>query len=339
MAYNLNFQRGAVIPEYSSFLYLTEENVYSLEASFEKGLSDANPWNRIYGQPSIGASLFFTTLGNDEVHGQEIAIYPYFLLPISRSEKFETYATIGLGLGYTTKIYDPEENPLNVVVGSHINVHFQTKLGMRFRLSEKFFLDGGVALAHLSNANTAEPNIGINNGTYFLGLHYRISQKPIETLMSPNLDLDKSPFYEIAVAPGFKSTRALKASTHFTFSVTGDVWKPLTHVVAIGIGPDIFYDGSAETELSIEEGSEYEPIMQWSTGLHLSVSFRYDRLRLILQGGVYVGLPNEVEDELIYNRGMVRYDVTDQFIAYFAMKSHLHILDHPEFGLGYRFGK
>jgi hypothetical protein len=73
--------------------------------------------------------------------------------------------------------------------------------------------------------------------------------------------------------------------------------------------------------------------------VHASFSLRYDRLRLILQAGVYVGLPNEVEEESIYNRAMVRYTVSDHFITYFAMKSHLHILDHPEFGFGYRFGK
>jgi hypothetical protein len=131
----------------------------------------------------------------------------------------------------------------------------------------------------------------------------------------------------------------LRASRHFTFSVTGDVWKPLSRIIAIGVGPDVFYDGSAETELSINDSKTYDPIMQWSTGIHGSFSLRYDRLRLILQAGVYVGLANEVEDEPVYNRAMVRYDVSDKFIAYFAMKSHLHILDHPEFGFGYRWGK
>lgn len=146
-------------------------------------------------------------------------------------------------------------------------------------------------------------------------------------------------FYEAAIAPGFKSTRALRASRHFTLSFTGDVWKPLSRIIAVGVGPDIFYDGSAETELSIDDSKTYKPIMQWCTGIHGSFSLRYDRLRLILKVGAYVGLTNEVEDEAIYNRAMVRYDVSDKLIAYFAMKSHLHILDHPEFGFGYRWGK
>jgi hypothetical protein len=257
---------------------------------------------------------------------------------VIQKEKFNAGISLGLGLGYVTKTYEPETNPLNVVVGSHLNVHFQTKLDFRYSISDRISLQSGVALGHLSNANTAEPNIGINNLTAYLGLNYVLKREMIATAQNKP-EIERSLFYEVAIAPGFKSTRALRNSRHLTMSLTGDAWKALSRIIAIGVGPDIFYDGSAETELSIDDGKEYSSIMQWSTGVHASFSLRYDRLRLILQAGVYVGLPNEVEEESIYNRAMVRYTVSDHFITYFAMKSHLHILDHPEFGFGYRFGK
>jgi len=332
----MNLHYGVVIPEYSSFHLVTDAFVKSAALSFEKRTSGSNPWNALFNHPSFGFTLFYTSLGNDAVHGNEIAIFPYFRIPLVRSNQLDFGFSLGLGLGYVDKIYDPEENPLNVVIGSHLNIHFQAKLDLRIALNHRLSFQSGLALGHISNANTAEPNIGINNGTVYAGLFYRLTSQTES--VSNRLPLtSRDWFFEAAMAPGFKSTRALKGSRHLTYSLTGDAWKPLSRIVAIGVGPDIFYDGSAETELSIDENVEYKPSMQWSTGIHLSVAFRYDRLRLILQGGVYAGLPNEVEDERIYNRGMVRFQLSEHLITYFAMKSHLHILDHPEFGIGYRW--
>ncbi|HKL39200.1 MAG TPA: acyloxyacyl hydrolase [Cryomorphaceae bacterium] len=338
LSLSLNGHYGFVIPEYSSFILLTDEPVRSGEVSLEKRLGTGNPWNSVYKYPTVGLTFFYTTLGNSAIHGSEYSLFPFIRIPFVQSEKFNAGISLGLGLSYVTKKYHSDTNPLNVVVGSHLNAHFQTKLDFRYKLSGSIGLQTGLAFGHLSNANTGEPNIGINNGTAYLGATYVLKSEFIpvrHTKFRPS----KSLFYEVAIAPGFKSTRALKSTSHFTLSATGDIWKPVSRIVAVGFGPDIFYDSSTETELSIEESKEYQSVMQWSTGIHGSISLRYDRLRLILQAGIYLGLPNEVEDEPIYNRAMVRYAVSDKFIAYFAMKSHLHILDHPEFGFGYRWGK
>lgn len=338
LSLSVNAHYGFVIPEYSSFILLTDEPVRSGEVSIEKRLGAKNPWNAVYNYPTVGVTLFYTTLGNSEIHGSEIALFPFIRLPVFQSPKFNAGISLGLGLGYVTKTYDEETNPLNVVVGSNLNAHFQTKVDLRYQLSKELGIQTGLAFGHLSNANMAEPNIGINNGTVYLGLSYVLRNESIAKSQE-RFEPSREIFYEAAIAPGFKSTRALRDSRHFTLSATGDLWKPLSRIIAIGVGPDVFFDSSAETELSIDDSKEYESIMQWSTGIHASFSLRYDRLRLILQAGVYLGLTNEVEDEAIYNRAMVRYDVSDRFIAYFAMKSHLHILDHPEFGFGYRWGK
>ena len=333
-----NLHYGYVIPEYSSFTLLTIDPVRSLEFSVEKRLGERNPWNQVFNHPIVGLTFFYTTLGNNEIHGSEYSLFPYVLLPVFEREQFKAGISMGLGLGYVTKKYDQETNPFNVVVGSQLNVHFQTKIDLRFRITERLGIQSGLAFGHLSNANTAEPNIGINNGTVYLGLSYQLKKQSITT-DNDLFQADKNWFYEFAIAPGFKSTRALRDSRHMTASATGDIWKPVSRIVAFGIGPDIFFDSSAETELLSDLNTEYEPIMQWSTGIHGSISLRYDRLRLILQVGFYLGLQNEVENESIYNRAMVRYTLTDDFFIYFAMKSHLHILDHPELGFGYRWGK
>lgn len=327
---------GAILPEYSSFTYLTEDYTRSFDVQIEKSTRGKNYWQQLFGYPSFGLGFYGTTLGNDAIHGKEFALFPYFKFPFVSTSNFSFSSLFGLGLGLVTKKYDAVENPYNVVIGSKLNIHFQAKFMARYRLSKRWSFDLGLAFAHFSNGNTAEPNIGINNLSLNSGFSFLIGETTPRTEFEIK-PADKRIFWEIGIAPGKKSTRALQSTNHFAISASGDVWKPLTHVVAFGLGPDIFYDTSAETELSQNAEVEYTPRAEWSSGLHLSFSLRYDKFRFILQAGSYIFLKNLVIDETVYNRAIFRYDIAKHMYIHFAMKSHLHILDYPEIGIGYRW--
>jgi hypothetical protein len=50
-----------------------------------------------------------------------------------------------------------------------------------------------------------------------------------------------------------------------------------------------------------------------------------------------LGLKEMVGNHPIYSRGIMEYQINRHFLVRFAMKSHLHILDFPEIGFGYKF--
>jgi len=333
-----HYHYGAILPEYSSFTYLTEDYTQSFDIQIEKSTRGKTFWQELYAYPSFGLSFYATTLGNDKIHGREFALFPYFKFPLISSERFSFSSIFGLGLGYVTKKYDPVDNPYNVVIGSMFNIHFQSNFMARYRISDKWSLDLGLAFAHFSNGNSAEPNIGINNLSLSSGLSYLIG-KETKKAQFEIAHPDKSLFFEVGIAPGKKSTRALQSTNHFAMSISGDLWKPLTHAVSIGLGPDLFYDTSAETEIAQNADIEYSPRAEWSSGLHLSFALRYEQFRFILQAGAYIFLENLVIDKPIYNRAIFRYDIAEKLYIHFAMKSHLHILDYPEIGIGYRWKK
>ena len=331
-----HYHYGAILPEYSSFTYLTNDYTKSFDLQIEKSTRGKNFWQQLYAYPSFGLSFYTTTLGNNNIHGREYALFPYFKFPLIASQKFSFSTVFGLGIGYVTKKYDPIENPYNVVIGSKFNIHFQANFMARAQLTEKWSLDLGLAFAHFSNGNSAEPNIGINNLSLNSGLSYLIGTRSTKS----NFEIvppDKRFFWELGIAPGKKSTRALQSTNHFALSISGDLWKPLTHAVSIGVGPDLFYDTSAKIEMSQNSENVYSPRAEWSSGMHVSFSLRYSKFRVILQGGAYVFLENLVIDEPIYNRAIFRYDLAKNIYVHFAMKSHLHILDYPEIGIGYRW--
>ncbi|MCA1764257.1 MAG: acyloxyacyl hydrolase [Cryomorphaceae bacterium] len=331
-----HYHYGSVLAEYSSFTYLTEDFVQSVDLYFEKETVGKNPWEEVFGYPTYGIGLFYTTLGNDEIHGRELAVFPYMKFRILGKEKLNLSGLMGLGLGYVTKSYDPERNPFNVVIGSKFNIHFQASLLVRYQLINSVSLDAGLGFAHFSNGNTAEPNIGINNATMTAGIAYRLSEKSPQ-IKNEFLPMKKSWFWEAGVTLGSKSTRSLQQSRHMVFAATADVWKPLTRVVSVGIGPDVFYDTAAETELLGRPNEQYQSSDQLSSGIHASVAFRYGKFRLIIQTGAYLLKENAVIDDFIYNRAMMRFDASKRIFVHFAMKSHLHILDYPELGIGYRW--
>ena len=124
---------------------------------------------------------------------------------------------------------------------------------------------------------------------------------------------------------------------YFTSSGTIEYkWNPF-RAIHFGVGADIFYDNSTEAEMLTLEMKNYRSLYDFRTGIHLSQEFVYDRLSLIIQEGFYVILTDQVEKNVMYNRGIIRYGLSDRAFVQLAMKSHLYVLDYPEIGFGLKW--
>lgn len=327
---------GFVIPEYKHFNYLVEEPVKGLELSLLKKTRGKSIWEQVYKYPEFGLTLSFSTLGNKDVFGNEFAIYPFFQSFLIRKQRFQLTNQFGLGIGYATKKFDLESNFENVSVGSHLNIHFNFKLGTRFQLSDKISLNSGLSFSHYSNANMAEPNLGVNLFTAFAGFNYAVDNQTEFTKMEIIQHIPKHEFAFVYAAGG-KHTRALQSTVFFTSSLSAEYkyhWKRKFH---FGGGLDLFYDSATETEMSAPGKSDYKSIYDFRTGIHISQELVYDRFSFILQEGIYIGLTNQVDKSFMYNRAILRWKLNENFLIHISMKSHLHILDYPEVGFGYYF--
>jgi hypothetical protein len=337
LSVSLNYHYGFVVPEYSNFLYLVEDNVQSYSLNFSKKTRGKNDWEHLYNYPEYGISLFYSTLGNNTVHGKEIALFPYFNLNILSLKRFGLYNETGIGLSYITRKFDFEDNYLNVAVGSHVNIHFHLKLGAYYKIPAwKIQLQSGIAFDHFSNSNTKEPNLGLNYATVFTGLKYRLGEeRPVaERIMKPHA---RGSHYELIYSAGGKHPRTLGSKLYFTSSMTFEYKWELFRALHLGIGADLFYDTSTEAEMLTVELKNHKNIYDFRSGIHFSQEFVYNRLSLIIQEGFYVLLTDQVEKNVMYNRGIIRYRVSDHAFVHLAMKSHLHILDYPEVGFGLRW--
>ncbi|MGB0166941.1 MAG: acyloxyacyl hydrolase [Luteibaculum sp.] len=172
----MSYHRGYAIPEYSFVNYVTTDPVQAIELAYSKRTQGKNFWEALYNYPEFGAALFYSTLGNKEVFGEEVALTGFFTYYFSKKGRLQIYNRTGIGLGYATRKYHPEENYLNVAVGSHFNIHFNMRFGAKIDLMDRLALSSGLAFDHFSNGNTSEPNLGVNTLTAFMGLSYQLNE-------------------------------------------------------------------------------------------------------------------------------------------------------------------
>jgi hypothetical protein len=332
----VNYHYGYLIPEYSNFLYLAEKPIQSVSINVSKKTTGKSDWEQIYNYPAYGVSLFYSSLGNDKVHGHEVTLFPYCHLNIVTAKKFNLYNNTGIGLSYVTRKFDLQDNYLNIAVGSNLNLHFNMKFGVSYQVFKKIQVHAGVSFDHFSNGNLSEPNLGLNYLTAFSGLDYLIGQST-ERQRHELKPHTRNFYFEAVYSVGSKHPRALNDETYFTSSATFETKWRASRVFNLGFGADLFYDTSTEVEMTGTGKDNFTERDNFRTGIHLSQEFIYNRLSIIFQEGFYVFLTDQVNHKTMYNRGIVRFRATDHLFVQVAMKSHLHILDYPELGLGWKW--
>jgi hypothetical protein len=330
------YHTGFILPEYSNLTYLVEDRVQSASISVTRQTRGKNIWEQLYNFPEYGISLFYSTLGNDKIHGRELALFPHFALKIISRNKFNVYTQDGVGIAYVTRKYNPDDNYLNIAVGSHLNVHLDLRLGVRYQLTEKLRLQSGICFSHFSNAGSRSPNLGLNYLTGYTAFGFQIGNQQPKQHQPLDTYHQKSDF-ELTVSSGRKRPVGISNEPFVTASACFErKWHPF-RVVHVGLGTDVFYDTSTETEMLALQVSEYKPINDLRTGLHISQEFMYGPVSLILQEGIYIGLTDKVFNRKVFNRTIIRYRPIENVFIQAAMKSHLHILDYPELGLGFKW--
>lgn len=332
---SLNYHRGFSLPEYSFVNYITTDPINSFSFQISKETTGKNDWEKLYKFPEYGLSFFYSNLGNDNVLGKSFALNYFFRVNFINKKRFQFYNQTGMGIGYLTKHFDLVDNYKNVGIGSHVNAHFNLRLGCNFKITPKIDSQLGLSFDHFSNANSHDPNLGINLVTGFAGLTYRVgATTPKETSLLEKHQTKNN--FEIVQSFGGKQTRALSGKFFFTSSLSGGINREFFRGFNLGVGADIFYDQSMRTLVDANNGT-FKTSDNFQTGIHLSQEFRYNRFSLIIQEGIYLGLVNKGLKKPMYNRGIVQYRIGKHLLIRAAMKSHLHILDFPEIGFGYKW--
>ena len=328
------YHYGFLLPEYNFFNYFTNNAIRAFDFEITKDLKGNKIWEQVYHHPSVGISFYHGSLGNDTVFGKINTIYPFISFPVIENNRFLFSIRVGAGPSYATKKFDLQNNYYNIAIASHFNIWFRTALDLTYKINNKFSVSSGTAFGHFSNANLAEPNLGLNFWTFYTGADYYLTYKTARKKdIIPNFD--KKNEFVFIIAGGGKHTRRFAEQSYFAGSLSGEYKRIFGYKVGVGCGADIFYDASIPDEMQRAEIYEVKEIYKLKSGFHLSQELIVGKLSLIIQEGVYVGFIDHLSNHIMYNRGIIRYKFSKHFFANMAMKTNLWILDVAEIGIGY----
>ena len=101
------FIGGWIYPHDASIIKpLTKGPVLGGELAFELASDGSKQWQRDFNMPDLGFALQVLDLGNPDITGQMISLYPYINIPMVNSEKIRFNAKMGMGAAFATKPCD-----------------------------------------------------------------------------------------------------------------------------------------------------------------------------------------------------------------------------------------
>ena len=290
-----------------------------------------------YRYPTFGTSLFFGSVGNNEVIGNFLALYGFADLPMLRIRNYHLDFRLSLGLGCHGKPYDPYTNPLNVALGSKINgiICLGLKNNVHFGKNAITF---GMDLTHFSNAAFKVPNFGINMPYLFLG--YARTIAPIDAMKFNPVDGEpKTPM-------SMPYKRWLYSAT---FMFNGKQLMPIGGrrypVFGLNLSAKRIFNHKAGLELDVDFFSkqailDYQPYIrksQWDIlqiGAYAAYIVPLDRFHFVFGMGAYIRDKYSPEDP-VYHRIGARYYLKNGIIFNLTLKSHFARADYLEYGIGY----
>jgi hypothetical protein len=329
-----NYFQGFIIPEFGLLDSINESPLRTIELSFSKRSNGKHYWNDIYNYPEYGLAIFYTDMGDKDVLGEIFGIDYFFKINLIERNKTKFYLRSGIGINYTSRKYDPIDNPLNKSVGSNINTHFNLRFGLSKKIFSKTELNLGGSFDHISNATTKFPNLGVNYVSWYGGLiqHFGSNNERI---------VNEIPEHEREIAfsiTKYFGSRHLKFPTNKHYYVpclSLDIAHQTFRLMHFGIGLDGFHDSSIKPRM-IMDGDPYKDSYAFLMGVHFNQTLVYNKFSFTLQEGFYFVKNSKVAEETMYNRVIFNYDILEKISLKIALRTHLHDLRYLESGISFK---
>jgi hypothetical protein len=335
-----NLEQGFEVRQKLGFLaahrgvmaHLPVEAAKAMEFTYYLRTRGTKKWHTAYNYPTVGGTVFFGSVGNNQLLGRYLGVYGFAELPLLQVKQFELNWKFAVGGGYSGKVYDPIYNPKSNAISSHLNALICLGIKGIYRQKSNIFTLG-LDLTHFSNASFKVPNYGINLPYLSIGYGRRLTP---------------------AVEP------QVSGLTHQTFKkwkfgVLGifslKEWMPVGGGKFPVFSSSLFarnyfgQKGGLETSLDIISNQiirSHEPMIpksQWSIlqiGAFAGYVIPLDRFHFIMGMGAYIRDVYKT-DTPVYHRLGCRYQFDNGWMISLGLKTHFARADYFEYGLGYTF--
>ena len=348
-------------------------NLSGMNLGVEFPSEQQRPWQQYLNNSTLGIGLSVIDWQSEHL-GKAIAMYPYLLIPAVRTEQFQFNFKIAGGLGYVNETWftqedcDPDRyfdgtHMSNNVFGCHLNAYLSAGVNANYYVNRNVALHGEFGYFHMSNGRTCMPNLGANILYGGVGVVTTFNNPVVEKEPIQFPDLPYKWAINVTGAAGahrawMEYPRYLISSFH-----TGAVYS-VNNWYGVGAGFDVFYNGAIDkgTGRSLyRQDIDYSFSDKIRMGVALNNEFRLGIVTAIVDWGVYLYhtsrnyydcnhpiygygkrplfYDNEdagTDEAFHYIRFGMKYRVWDNLYLQASAKTHLHICEYVEFGVGYQ---
>ena len=347
-------------------------NLNGMNLGIEFPSEQQRPWQQYLNNSTLGIGLSVIDW-QSEYLGKAVAMYPYLLIPAVRTEQFQFNFKVAGGLGvvnetwYTQEEHDPDRYfddtaMTNNVFGCFLNAYLSAGVNFNYAVTRNVALHGEIGYFHMSNGRTCMPNLGAN--ILYGGVGVVATINPTETkdpIQFPDLPYK----WALNITGSAGAHRAWMEYPRFLISSfhAGAVYS-VNNWYGVGAGLDVFYNGAIDNNTGrglYVTDRDYSFSDKLRAGVALNNEFRLGIVTAIVDWGVYLYNPSRnyydcnhpiygygkrplfydnegagTDEAFHYIRFGMKYRVWDNLYLQASAKTHLHICEYVEFGVGYQ---
>ena len=300
-----------------------------------------DPYFTLYNNPIYGIGFYSSTF-NTDIIGSPYAVYGFVQSPFGnlQNKHWAFDYRIGLGISGNFNPYNPETNPLNVVIGAKNNVFIDFGIRSQYKLNPNWRLGLGLAFHHFSNGSLRLPNKGVNLVPLTASMTYQPNGQsvlPDKRRVPPK---SHKILYHINYGMGWKQLDEKKDERFFKATLSTYASKYVSHKWRMGGGFDLFYSSSGNhDEIAGDKSGKLSAKLSGGPSFYLVHVLNRN---LVLNGNVGYYLHREEfngEVNRIFLRAGARYYVYKNINAGISIKAHKGKADFIEWTVGYTFNR
>lgn len=302
---NTNVERGLIIPQFSaSFLHgkalnsqdikdLNGSNYLQLTASMNTGTQSGSFYNN-FKKPQVGITLLCGLLGQKDVLGSSIALYPTWRYTFFERKTIGLNLRLGTGFAWFNNPYNKFDNPNNLLVGSHFMNATEVGLNFWFRFMPQWKIEAGSSFLHFSNGHTAIPNYGLNDVTAKIGVIYEpgtLTGRTTRHRSAPKMDSSWRKTFGVSLGRHelAQTSYPTDGPSYNVYKLSAYMFQRLTPINEVHFGVSLSYYESFHTYIHLTDYyKNFQYIMSTVLTLHVGHEFLINRFGFDTDLGIKV---------------------------------------------------
>ena len=334
----VKYHHGFVIPHHPDMIYFLNDFTNSGEINFIRRRYKTSDWESQYKRLETGIGLWYSSFGNNEVYGKGIAVYPFLNLNLFKAGNLDVKTRVALGIAYSNKPYNNNKNPYNEVLGSHFNAYIGFGLMLYYPIFDKFSIQGGMSLNHVSNGAVKKPNNGMNNISLTIGAKYDLTDSK-DFVNKNNFPKTKNREWLTTISLGKNQPAYFYYKKFWSGSLTVIHSWYINNRISAGLGADFIKFGGAPLTnrgmTGIDENFSYKFEDYFFIGSIVTMEYFFGNTSCYLAPGVYLHYKTNPRQP-VYARLGVRQKLFGNFYGHFGIKANFFTAEFIEFGVGCR---